>query len=304
MSEVHCIWTIWVGKQFCIGVFEFNISENVFGTSSVKKRTQVSYWSLFFHALRYVSLTSCIFSKSRQGLCKWCIRLCLYRFFDPIVRRSRRSSGWDRNSWKAGRTTSAEGVSLRDITTKGGLVDRRGLCTWLGGVVENSTGVVGSTGDKVAAGEADDELLEFGMRAGVGRWMLLISSNSSSDEWLPPSISRVWHEKMEGVPASFTSLWTSSVNEPSVQRGVLEGRVGRNGATWPPSSSVRSMVSEIHFSLVQKSEGFCVWHRSFFVCTQKRDMLSKPCIDKVSNKSLFFLQCAVTLKAGPTRSKA
>ena len=79
---------------------------------------------------------------------------------------------------------SAEGVSLRDITTKGGLVDRRGLCTWLGGVVENSTGVVGSTGDRVApeaAGEADDELLEFGIW-GLGIWRLLISSNSSSDE--------------------------------------------------------------------------------------------------------------------------
>ena len=56
-----------------------------------------------------------------------------------------------------------EGVSqLRDITTRGGLVDRRGLCKLFGGVVENSTGGVGIIGDKVEA----DELLELGFRFG------------------------------------------------------------------------------------------------------------------------------------------
>ncbi len=181
-------------------------------------------------------------------------------------RRSSRCWDWDLvNSLKEGKTTSwGVGVWLRRITRGGGLVDLRGLCTWLGGVVENSTGVVG-----IGGGE---ELLEFGIRlflqelefkeAKVGFMILLISSNSSSEEWLPPSISRLWQEKMEGTlndagTSSSPSLdgakgmircdSTSRVKDP----GVLEGRggecwckVGLRVIAWPPaSSSVRSMVS-------------------------------------------------------------
>ena len=91
------------------------------------------------------------------------------------------------NSLKEGKTTSV-GVWLRRITRGGGLVERRGLCTWLGGVVENSTGVVGMGG----GGDTEDpeELLEWGMRmfllelalTKAGFMILLISSNSSSEE--------------------------------------------------------------------------------------------------------------------------
>ena len=264
----------------------------------------------------YYVLTSCIFSKSRQGLWRWCIRLCLYRFFDPMARRSERRSSrcwdWDLvNSLKEGKTTSwwglVVGVWLRRITRGvGGLVDRRGLCTWLGGVVENSTGVVGMGPGGGDTEDPAEELLEFGIRflqelesEGVGFMILLISSSSSSEEWLPPSISRLWQEKMEGTlndagTSSSPSLdeakgmircdSTSRVKDP----GVLEGRGGcgcKGGLrviTWPPaSSSLRSMVSAkkqnfYHFL----SDGSIQYY------FQKRDTLSKPCIDKVSNKSL------------------
>ena len=238
-------------------------------------------------------LTNCIFSKSRQGLWMWCIRLCLYRFFEAMARLSTKRlfllsillPSWDLNSneewaWHApeeawsvvatplvplqsleeGRGKAIAASCTRGIVG-GGLVDLLGLCKWLGGVVENSTGVALSGG----GGDIDDEeLLEFGR---LGR--LFISSNSSSDEWLPPSISELWHDvtKKVGVAevgvakvgVALESLMlllsplllllvvvvTSNLfNELLLSRpkrawlGVLDGR-GR----WP-SSSVRSIVSE------------------------------------------------------------
>ena len=83
-------------------------------------------------------LTNCIFSKSRHGLWMWWMRLCLYRRLELMARLSFRSSKGRSSKWGSslqGRVSFIQG---------GGLVDLRGLCTWFGGVVENSTGGVAS----------------------------------------------------------------------------------------------------------------------------------------------------------------
>ena len=85
-------------------------------------------------------LTNCIFSKSRHGLWMWWMRLCLYRRLELMARLSFRSISKGRSS-KWGSSLQGRSVSF---IQGGGLVDLRGLCTWFGGVVENSTGGVAS----------------------------------------------------------------------------------------------------------------------------------------------------------------
>lgn len=71
----------------------------------------------------------------------WWMRLCLYRRLELMARLSLRSSKDRSSRW---------GSSLGGVSSMQGcgLVDLRGLYTWFGGVVENSTGGVASLPNK------------------------------------------------------------------------------------------------------------------------------------------------------------